>query len=265
MTQLFTEQLPAFVVALDRLTNASAEQQAVRSAELEQVVGRVHAQATSALGESTSTALLGMLRASQAVVGADEASDADLYLRKVDAFNKALEELGLGYYVDADVRLQAKGLRVYLASFAVEHVRWYRAASSRVRVLHLARKDSLNFVHGVLGFTRPNIRDALVLLDRVDAWAIDALLPALDREGRYQLARPKSRVREPDGVARLELRVAQEVSRELRARAVRCSALEDTGSLFRRRNDVFAALTDRVLREGGSAAADRGQRHACKW
>src|SRR5690606_31217879 len=195
----------------------------------------------SALGEEAAASLRTVMDQSRKLKESRDLAGLDTYLRSVDVFNAALERRQLGYYLDAEVGLGPQGYRLHIASFGVERVRWYRAGAARVRVLHLARRDSLNFVHGYLGFTRPHIRDALVLLERVDAWLIETLLPALAPEGTYAFVPPgaRARARLPNGLARLSMRMGQEVRRELRALAATCTLLEETGTLFDRRRAVF--------------------------
>src|SRR5262249_13818435 len=48
-----------------------------------------------------------------------------------------------------------------------------------VRALQLRRIDHLNIGHALLGFTRPQLREALVLLDEVDELLVSYVLPAL--------------------------------------------------------------------------------------
>jgi len=248
--QLFVTDIPAFVVTLDGLRNDARGSLQDRKTELDRVETPLKAHASDVLGRDGASFLTAVLDQSRTLASATGPVPIDAYLRSVDAFNAALERQGLGYYLDAEVVPGVGGQRVYLASFAVEEVRWYVAGSSPVRVLHLARQDNLNFVRGVLGFTRPNLRDALVLVERVDDWLIDDVMPALETDGRLTLANRASRAKLPPNLDRLETRAGQEVRRQLRKLTPSCPSLERAGALFRRRRDAFEELSARAIDRG---------------
>lgn len=248
--QLFGSALPEFVVALDMFASAPPTDRGTAGKHLDDVISRLEAEASKALGSDAMSFLRVMVHESRALVEAADASGLDAFMRSTDLFNAALEREALGYYLDAEVVPRGGGARVYLASFAVERVRWFKAGTMRVRVLHLARRDSLNFVHNLLGFTRPQIRDALVLLERVDAWLIDTLLPALAPDGRYELARPHPRVQRLENLDSLSLRLGREVRRQIASKVKDCAALEDTGALFMRRKQAFQGMSERAVRAG---------------
>lgn len=126
----------------------------------------------------------------------DPASPAeDSFVRSIDAFNAGVAARGLGYYVDGEVvRSHASGaIRVYLASFAVERVSIYRSGKTTLRALLLARLDRQPFTRAALGFTRPQVRDGLVLLSRVEGWLIGSVVPALEEGGSLALIDAASR------------------------------------------------------------------------
>jgi hypothetical protein len=241
LAEFFADTLPDFVVALDSARSGDG-------AALHQTRQAVVVRATTLFGRDTASFLRAVLEQAEELARAGEMRAVDGFLRSVDAFNAALERSGLGYYLDAEVVGMGSGARVYLASFVVRRVQWFAVNGRRVRALRLVRSDTLNFARGVLGFTRPTIRDALVLEERVDGWLIRSVLPALAKEGRFVLAGADPGAYAPKTLPRLERRVADEARKELAKLAGDCSAFAATTELFARRAAVFRDLGEQAIR-----------------
>ncbi|MCB9622379.1 MAG: hypothetical protein H6723_03460 [Sandaracinus sp.] len=181
---LFENVLPAWVVALDRRRVAREEgSDAGEVAALEAATQTLLTRSRAALGDDVTSFLHAVIDQARTLVEDDEAPATDSHLRSLDALDQALAERGLGYYVDAEVLSRRTGgpgrHRVYLSSFTVEHVAHYRSDDERVRVLRLRRLDRLAIARGVLGFTREQVRDALVLEERIETHLVDFVLPSL--------------------------------------------------------------------------------------
>lgn len=239
---VFAEDIAAFTVALDRLRVARGTPgEAAARQVLRAQTALVARQADRALGPFVTSYLRAVLDQSAAIVGTDDLVDSaiDTHVRSVDALDASLQARGLGFYVDATVATElATGRhRVYLSSFTVEHVALYRSGAETVRALHLRRLDSLNFEHAMLGFTRDEIRDALVLLDRVEEHMVRDLLPAVGAGASMRLLS----AREPIDAWRDE--VERAAAEDIRADALRARAdpaqLESVGRLYARRRDLF--------------------------
>jgi hypothetical protein len=248
----FASVLPDFVVALDALRVARGtplEREA--RAECERVRDGTLASAREALGTDTTTYLRAVLEQSLEVVSGDGALAADSHVRTVDAFNAAVAARGLGYYVDTEVMRMGDGRgRVLLATFAVERVTPYRSGGRRVNALRIRRLDTLNFDRAILGFTRPNIRDGLVLRTRVEDHLVSFVVPALAEGAQMPLADVRAQQRAAPWVARVGAAAGQDARLELRGYVRDAAGLAELGRLLGRRNALFLGWSDALLLEG---------------
>lgn len=260
--EVFAAMLPTFVVELDR-ERAERADRGGRDAELTRAANEVVAACRDAFGVEITSYLQAVVDQSIAIVkSADEAlgAAAESHIRSVDALNASLQAAGLGYYVDAEVATHERthARRIYLSTFAVEHVSVYRSGETTVRALRLRRLDSLNFARAVLGFTRPHIRDALVLEEPIDEHLIHMLLPALVDGAPLILVGD----RDPEGRALGEA-VAHTAGAALRSEVQALigddgSAGAELGSLFIRRAALFDTVGDRLEPSGIRIIAPRG-------
>lgn len=191
--EFFAEALPGWVVWLDRLRLAR-EQGPLQQGDAEQ---RLHQESEILLGRSRAlfgadftSFLHAVTDQGRDLVLSDEPPAADSHIRSVDAFNAAIADRGLAYYVDAEILVSRRThapSRLVLSTFEVRRVRFYEGPDGPVRVLRLRRLDSLNHGRAVLGFTREQVRDALVLESRVEHYMVELILPSLEPEGRMSL------------------------------------------------------------------------------
>src|SRR5262249_5039500 len=93
------------------------------------------------------------------------------------------------YFLDGDVitDLRTGHHLVIVYSFTVESVTLFSSGGIAVRALDLRRLDHLNWTHALLGFTRPHLREALVLLDQVDEQLVTYVLPGLGEGAGIEL------------------------------------------------------------------------------
>lgn len=251
---VFEERVPAFTIALDRwrVARAQGRDEAGARAAVERERAAAIEAARAALTPDTVSFLDAVLEQSIAVVGAEAAIGrhaAESHVRSVDALDAALQAEGLAYYVDAEVLTErATGAsRVYLSTFTVENVAIYEAEGRSVRALRLRRLDRLNFARAVLGFTRPQVRDALVLAERVEEHLVQAIVPALAPEGTLALAGE-------DDPALLASTGALAAA-GLRGEAVRwtggdAARAAELGALFSRRHALFTTWSERLMDRG---------------
>lgn len=199
VTGIFAEGLPEYLIRLDRLAKARqagappAELAAAEAALAEAGQRVLDPEVRSGLGESVSARLEQLLAAARdASLGRrgqpTEAASAGL-MAATGAFDDELAAAGLGYFVDGDVITDSRnGQRlVILYSFTVESVSLFASGSTTVRALDLRRLDRLNWAHALLGFTRPHLREALVLLDQVDEQLVTYILPGLGEGAGIEL------------------------------------------------------------------------------
>lgn len=245
---LFEEALPRYVIALDALARSYGTPEEERAQE---ALDRVHADvadhARRALGPDTASYFIAVLDQSEQIV-AERSFDvaADAHLRSIDALVNALAERGLGYYVDAIIVTDRGDRRhhIYFSTFTVERVTFHRGEGQRVRTLRLKRLDRLSFQRGLLGFTRENISDALVLLTRVEDFMVDAVLPALGQGASMPLVEDDMRRSDGRWVSEVERAMAEDARAE--ARAIAGDEAEPLGALFARRQALFRAWSERL-------------------
>jgi hypothetical protein len=109
---------------------------------------------------------------------------ADLGMRSKRVSDQ-LAALGLGYYVHADVILRRVALAMIFV-YRVDEVAFVRAGGQPRRVLGLRQIDHLNMRLGMLGRQDDELGDPVVLLDQIDHFVADRVMPTF--YGRpYQL------------------------------------------------------------------------------
>lgn len=199
--EVVRDLLPRYVAALDRVrASRGTDEQAAAEVRAEEASVRLLSASREAFGDDATSFLRAVVDQSNQIVHEDGSAATDSHIRSTDALNDALARLNLGYYVDAEVRTERPSGRhhahrhhVYLSTFTVERVSFYESDGSRLRALRLRRLDRLNFARRMLGFTRPQVRDGLVLLDRIEGYMVDTVLPALGPEARMPLVDEASR------------------------------------------------------------------------
>lgn len=240
--------IPEFLVALDAWAEARHRGHAdLPRAERELSVARdriLGPEVKDALGEAGARRLRDVLaraRAAHEAAPAVASEAADAFLEAVGAFDDVLAARGLAYFVDGDVLLQPGGRRlVILYSFAVVHVTIFESEGRPVRALHLRRLDHLNWEHALLGFTRPHLREALVLLDPLERLLVTYVLPSLAEDGGVPLVDAESLVSAPPWRLDVERRAGQIVRADYGATpGLDREAAEELGRLLGRRNQLF--------------------------
>jgi hypothetical protein len=191
VTRAFAEELPDYLIRLDRIAkareaSAPAADLAKAEAALDEARRRVlDPEVQRGLGAGAAARLEQLLtaarEASLGLPGQPAAASSERLMEATGAFDDELAAAGLGYFVDGDVITDTRnGQRlVILYSFTVESVSLFTSSGVPVRALDLRRLDHLNWTHTLLGFTRPHLREALVLLDQVDEQLVTYVLPGL--------------------------------------------------------------------------------------
>ncbi len=125
--------------------------------------------------------------------------------------NDAFANVGLGYYLQADVFV-GRGAHAVVFAYRVEDVSFVRAGGERRRVLSLRRLDKLNMSLALLGRQTDEVSDPVVMLDRIDEFVAERVMPAFDG-GSYPLG-DSSLSWSPRGRALMQ-RAGEAVRREL--------------------------------------------------
>lgn len=245
----FEDAFPEWVVQLDRLRRARSEGPLPESAAL----GRLQQESEILLGRSRvlfgadfTSFLHAVTDQGRELILSDEPPAADSHIRSVDAFNAAIADRGLAYYVDAEVLVSRGGVapnRLVLSTYEVRRVRFYEGPEGPIRVLRLRRLDRLSHGRQVLGFTREQVRDALVLESRVEHYMVELILPSLEPEGRMELVDRETVRGDPGWVDAIEAAVAED-ARAL-ARELVGARAEELGQVLARRRRLIEGWRER--------------------
>ncbi|HEY5921891.1 MAG TPA: hypothetical protein VIV11_09490 [Kofleriaceae bacterium] len=100
--------------------------------------------------------------------------------RRAQNVSDQFAALGLGIYLQSDVMNDRGVAHAAIFVFAVEEVVYVRAGGEPRRVLGLRRLDELNLRHTLLGRQGDELGDPVVLLDQIDEFVRDRVLPTLD-------------------------------------------------------------------------------------
>jgi hypothetical protein len=110
--------------------------------------------------------------------GGFRAAEADLGRRAQDV-SEQFAALGLGLYLQADVMVDRGIPHAAIFVFAVEEVVYVRAGGEPRRVLGLRRLDELDLRHALLGRQGDERGDPVVLLDQIDEFVGERVMPTL--------------------------------------------------------------------------------------
>ena len=267
------EDLPEFLVALDQWSRArGAGGVASRLASLEASVDvarqKLLAPAVrAALGTGAAVRLEELLVAARTASLGDGGPSApspgspserahsvsEPMMSATGAFDDELAAAGLGYFVDGDVitDLRTGHRLVIIYAFTVESVSLFRSGGATVRALDLRRLDHLNWSQSLLGFTRPHLREALVLLDQVDEQLVTYVLPGLGNGARIALFDPDDSTVSPATRDAVESRAGELVRAEYGADpALDAGRAERLGRILTRRRELFEGFDKRVSARG---------------
>jgi len=98
--------------------------------------------------------------------------------RRAQEVSDQFAALGLGYYIQADTIVR-RYAHAALFVYRVEEVVFVRAGGQAHRLLGLRRLDRLNMTHAMLGRQNEELGDPVLLLDQIDAFVTDKVMPTL--------------------------------------------------------------------------------------
>jgi hypothetical protein len=265
VAQALGEDLPEYLIAVDqwgrarregvlasRLVKLEADAEAARAKILAPPVRAV-------LGEGASQRLDQLLDAVRETGRADPAPGSRAHsanepmMEATGAFDDELAAAGLGYFVDGDVitDLRTGHRLVIIYAFTVESVSLFTGAGATIRALDLRRLDHLNWTQSLLGFTRPHLSEALVLLDQVDEQLVTYVLPGLGKGARIELFDPDDPSVTPAQRDAVETRAGELVRAEYGgAPGLDEGRAERLGRLLTRRRELFESFEKRVSARG---------------
>lgn len=243
--ELFDTQLSNWVVALDA-----------------DVAGNPHAPPRDV--EGTHTALLAAVdaldptlhpafetflddaeRFSRREAGIDDLALTDALTQLDEAFAHA----DVPYYVDAVLLARGDRYRVLLSSYRIERRRRFVSGERTVNALDLERIDTLSFERSLLGYTRPEVRYALVLVSRIEDFLIERALPSIHSVDESGLVRGYEHEQDVSWVTPFENWVHEDLAREART-VVTERALVDLSAAVVRRRIAIDAMTHALQHDG---------------
>jgi hypothetical protein len=173
---VFGEALPELVVALDRRSSGDERPPPHDVAtERSELLDALRADAPELVEPMDA-----LVAEALAYVDREDGHDDASWLNQLVLFHDALHEADVPYYVDATLRSYASGRhQVLLSTWNVSARRTFRAGDREVRALDITRRDNLNFERSLLGYTRPEVRYALVVVDRIERFLVEDVLPTV--------------------------------------------------------------------------------------
>ena len=267
------EDLPTYLIALDqwsraRREGAPAPRLGPLSAGVDAARARLLApEVRAALGPGAAARFEDLLAAARDAgvvdaqrplpsprsAGEGALTASEPMLAATGAFDDELAAAGLGYFVDGDVitDLRTGHRLVIIYAFTVESVSVFTSNGASIRALDLRRLDHLNWSQSLLGFTRPHLREALVLLDQVDEQLCTYVLPGLGEAARIALFDPDDASVPPATRDAVEIRAGELTRSEyFSARGLDVRRAGLLGVLLTRRRALFESFEKRVAARG---------------
>ena len=243
--EIFATDLPNWVVALDA-----------------DVAGRPHA-APRDVAETHAALLTAVAAALPALHPAFETflHDAETFSNggaEVDdlaltndltLLDAALADAHVDYYVDALLLGRGARYRVLASSYAVERRRRFVSGERTIIALDLDRIDTLSFEQSLLGYTRPEVRYALVLVARVEDFLVDSVLPSIHSVDDSVIVRGYEDEPDVGWVTDFETWVHEDLSREAQT-LVTQRALIDLAAAVVQRRTALDAMSHALLSSG---------------
>lgn len=231
--QIIGVSLPRFVVAVGQ--NDATAQQELSAA----MTGPAGSQVLGVRGANELSALLRSMQALHAGKGSDPLTLLQALRNRTLAFDKALEDAKLPFFVDTDTFTVGDWPEPIARSYYVQRESKATSGTSRVRVLQLWRLDHLNVRQSLLGYTRPNTPAAIVLLDQVESDLVRFTLPAATPGGTLDLVDDASRNPGEPWVAQVEQRASQQIGAYYRALGPLSEPAARLGKLLQRRKELL--------------------------
>ena len=173
---VFADHVPSHVVAVSRgdVGGAGAAREAALGSD-----------AKAALGDDAVAALGALLDATESLARAkppDQEPASQRYVAAAATLNRSLEKTASPFFVDADALGRRGRTMPILLTFYVQREMSARSGDTTVRCVHLRRLDDINLRQGYLGYTRPTMPAAVVLLDQIETELVRLVLPALPED-----------------------------------------------------------------------------------
>lgn len=251
---VFESQIPEWIVALDA-RSAGREHPAPRD------VASAHAavlHAVDARWPSLHDAFERFLTDTETFSAGGDVTDADVTERLV-LLDAALADARVPYYVDAMFVDHGERRRVLSSSYRIDRIRRFRTGANQLTSLDLTRIDRLSFEQSLLGYTRPEIRNALVLVSRVERFLIQHALPSIHSADESVTVRGYHHETDTEWVTPFENAVHEDLRREAMGLVAEHELSELAAAVVRRRVAIDAlehAVAGLTIRQPDSLEFD---------
>lgn len=248
--QVFAQALPDWVVALDA-RSGGREHAAPRD------VASAHAAVLAAVDRAMPErhdAFARFLDDAETYAARGNETDAADLTNTMVLLDASLESGGIPYYVDALLTHSRERQRVLASTYAIEQRRHYRSGERRITALDLDRIDTLSFDRTLLGYTRPDVRVALVLTARVDRFLVQRVLPSIHSTDESVIVRGYEHETDVAWITGFEEQVHLDLRREAATLASERDVLDLADAIVRRR--IALDALDHELASGGGAVRE---------
>ncbi len=250
---LFGDDLPAFVIALDRYArDRSPTTEAVLNDAETRLLRSEH---QALVGAEVFAALAHVTEACRATLEDGEPPAGD-----IAELNQELATAGLGYHLEADTIEHDNGTSPLIYSYVVERVRLFDVdADQAERVLWLRRLDRINFKTDLLGSNDSDDPAAVVRRALIDEVVHEDLLPVLADEASYDVWRTPPTQR-ADQEAALEAAVGAKLRDDFSSAGMRREDARELAKLLQERARLFDTMRSRARADGLTVAVPAGYR-----
>jgi hypothetical protein len=253
LTEVFRDRFPEYVIALDA---RSAGREPVAPDDVASARARV-LDGLQRAEPALVPAMTGLLDASDAFSAHQGEHGDEAWTNSLVLFHDALAQHDVPFYVDAQLTEQVYGGRRRRVLFSTYQVLARHAFVARERpivALELTRLDALSTGQSLLGYTRPEIRHALVLVDRIERFLVEQLLPSMHGVEESVFVRGYEDERDTHWVTPFEVRAHEDLRGEARA------LIERAGLAARALDALASAIVARrrAISEMSHGLRDRG-------
>jgi hypothetical protein len=243
--EIFASRLPDWVVALDADV-AGSPHAAPRD------IATTHAAVLSAVDASAPAlhdSFASFLDHAERFSRREGAVDDLALTSALVALDDACVQAEVPYYVDALLLTRGDRYRVLASSFHVDRRRQFASGERHVTALDLDRIDTLSFEQSLLGYTRPEVRYALVLVARIEDFLITRALPSIHSIDESVIVRGYEDESDVSWVTPFEEWVHEDLGREA-STVVTERALIDLAAGVVRRRIAIDAMSHALSRTG---------------
>jgi hypothetical protein len=245
LTPLFTQALPEWVVSLDA---ESLERPRPAPSD----VAGTHAALLAALADQPTLIepATHFLDAAESFVRTPSTSarfqqDESVVTEALVHFNDALGAAQLPFYVDAHMSQRNERRRVLASTYRITARRNFRSGERAITSLDLTRLDTLSFEQTLLGYTRPDVRYALVLTAQMEEHLVQQVLPSMHSPDESVMVVGYEDERDTSWLTPYETAAHEDLRRE-HAALLSESAVGEVAAAVARRRHAYDALQGEV-------------------